>query len=174
MNIELARNFIERIEQLSTGQLAMLRRGCGARDSVEGRCPWLLGLIYSCACGNYEPTAFLVASLLAQYKTVDIRAGRHRADGNFGETWRRAIEKKSSESIKRRFHIILDAEYDPRTGEGDLPYRLRQMVRYAASKDVGINWPQLLIDLRFWNQVGKRVQKEWARSFFSNQHAENA
>lgn len=163
--------YIERIEGLDAGDLAMLRRGCGERDPVEGRCPWLLSIIHGVAT---EATAFLVASLLAQYKTVDIRAGRHRIDGDFGVTWRRAVAGNSSKSIRRRFHILLDADYDPWTGEGDLPYRLRQTVRYAASKGVGVDWPTLLTDLKFWSQPEKRVQKRWARSFLSEERPEGA
>lgn len=163
--------FVERIEKLDTGQLAMLRRGCGERDPVEGRCPWLLGLIHGAAT---EPAAFLVASLLAQYKTADIKAGRHRSRGNFGDTWKRAVAATNSESIRRRFHILLDADYDPLTGDGDLPHRLRQMVRYAASRDVGVDWPALLKHVRDWNSPDKWVQKEWARSFFSSQGPEDS
>lgn len=164
--------FVERVEKLDPGELAALRRGCGARDPVEGRCPWLVGEIWGAA---KEPAAFLVASLLAQYSTAKIRAGAHRlkiggnnAEGNFGVTWKQAISGTDSDSIKRRFHILLDSEYDPDTGDGDLPYRLRQMVRYAASKGVGVDWAQLLLDLKFWNRFEKRTQKQWARSFFAS------
>ncbi len=157
--------FVERIEALDTGGLAMLRRGCGERDPVEGRCPWLLGLIHGVAT---EPTAFLVASLLAQYKTSEIKAGNHRMRGNFGLTWKRAIAGSSSKSLTRRFHVLLDCDFDPTNGEGDLPYRLRQMARYAAGKPVGIDWPQLLRDVRRWNSPTKVAQKEWARSFFAD------
>ncbi len=156
--------FVERVETLDSGRLAMLRRGCGKRDPVEGRCPWLIGLIHGVAS---EPVAFLAASLLAQYKTADIRAGHHRSKGNFGTTWKRALAGSDSRSLPRRFHILLDAYYDPWQGDGDLPYRLRQMVRYAAGKGVGVNWPMLLTDLKFWNRPEKHVQKRWARSFFA-------
>ncbi len=164
--------FVERVEKLNPGELAALRRGCGARDHVEGRCPWLVGEIRGAA---KESVAFLVASLLAQYSTTKIRAGAHRlkvggnnAAGNFGVTWKQAISGTDSDSIKRRFHILLDSEYDPDTGDGDLPYRLRQMVRYAASKGVGVDWAQLLLDLKFWNHFEKRAHKRWARGFFAS------
>lgn len=163
--------FVERMEQLGTGELAMLRRGCGERDPVEGRCPWFLSHIHGIAT---EPVAFLLASLFAQYKTSDIRAGRHRIHGNFGTTWKLAIAGSDSESIKRRFHIALDAGYDPRTGDGDLPYRLRQMVRFAASNGIGVDWPLLLKHLRSWDAPTKWVQKDWARSFFTNERHEDA
>jgi len=159
------KRFIERIERLGTGQMASLRRGCGKRDPVEGRCPWLIGLIYGVAP---EPLAFLVASLLAQYKTSDIRIGHHSSQKNFGNTWERAISGTDSDSIKRRFSVLLDAAYTPQTGDGDLPYRLRQMVRYSAGKGVGVNWPLLLFHLRSWNSPTKWVQKEWARAFYSS------
>ncbi len=163
--------FVERIERLDTGELAMLRRGCGERDPVEGRCPWLIGYIHGVAG---EATAFLVASLLAQYKTNEIRTGGHRMGGNFGLTWKRAIAGTDSESIRRRFRVLLDAHYDPWTGDGDLPYRLRQMVRYAAGKGVGVDWPVLLKHIRGWDSAAKWVQKEWARGFFSDGHPDNA
>lgn len=158
--------FVERVEKLAPGELSALRRGCGARDPVEGRCPWLVGEIRGAA---KEPVAFLLASLLAQYSTATIRARGHCGQGNFGATWKRAIAGTESDSIKRRLHILLDCEYDPDTGEGDLPYRLRQMVRYAASKGVGVDWTQLLRDLKFWNHPEKGAQKRWARSFFASE-----
>lgn len=156
--------FVQRVEQSDGGRLAALRRGCGERDPVEGRCAWLLSLIGGAAS---EPVAFLAASLLAQYSTASIRAGGHRGPGDFGTTWKRAISGSGSKSIERRFHVLLDAEFDPRTGDGDLPYRLRQMVRYAAAKGAGTNWPTLVVDLKYWNHPEKRVQKRWASSFFS-------
>lgn len=169
--------FIEWIEGLDSGQLAALRRGCGERDPVEGRCPWIHAGIRGAAT---EPVAFLTASLLAQYSTAKIRVGAHRLNAvkegdagmNFADTWKRATAGTDSDSIKRRFHILLDSEFDPKSGEGDLPYRLRQMVRYAASKGVGVAWTQLLTDLKFWNHPEKRVQKRWARRYFANEPRE--
>ena len=161
---EPEKDFIERIEKLGSGELARLRRGCGERDPVEGRCPWLIAFIHGVAS---QPAAFLVASLLAQYSTVNIHAGHHRMEGDFGLTWKRAIAGNGSDSIKRRFHILLDAEYEPGSGDGDMPYRLRQMVRYAAGKGIGVDWPLLLEHVRGWNSPKKWVQKKWASTFFT-------
>ncbi len=95
-----------------------MRRACGARDPVEGRCPWLVGLIHGTAGEN---VAFLAASLLAQYKTAVIRTGRHRIEGNFGITWKRAVARIASDSIERRFHILLESEYDHGLEKGIFP-----------------------------------------------------
>ncbi|MCK9526382.1 MAG: type I-E CRISPR-associated protein Cse2/CasB, partial [Limnochordia bacterium] len=45
---------------------------------------------------------------------------------------------------------------------------LRQMIRYSSGKNIGVDWPRLLADLKYWNNPEKTVQKNWARNFFSN------
>lgn len=169
-NLDLGKEqeFIKRVEGLSTGELAGLRRGCGKPYCGEGRCCWFEGVIWGAAKG---PAAFLVASLLAQYKTSVIKQGGHALSGDFedfGKTWRRAVADREGETMRKRFLAVLDAEFDPHTGAGDLPYRLRQMVKYAASKGFRVNWALLLQDLGRWNYADKRVQKRWARSFFEH------
>jgi len=158
--------FVRRLEELDKGSLATLRRSCGERDPLTGRCPWFYGLVQDAAG---ESVAFLLAGLMAQYKTLDIKAGRHRIKGSFGRTWRLATVGNTSQSLQQRFRTLLDAEYNPASGEGDLPPRMRKMVRYAASKGIGIDWPVLLTDLTFWNSQGKVSQKKWARDFYAPQ-----
>lgn len=166
---EKEKAFITRIEQLDTAALASLRRGCGERDPTEGRCPWFYSVIHGVAS---DAVAFLVASLLAQYRTSDIKTGRHHLEGDFGITWKRAQDHSGSASLAKRFEILLDADYDPRTGSGDLPYRLRQLVRLAKSKGVGLDWAQLLVDLRAWHHPSKLTQKKWARHYFTVEPSE--
>lgn len=156
--------FVRRLERLDNGSLAALRRSCGERDPIAGRCPWFYGLVQGAAG---ESAAFLLAGLMAQYKTLDIKAGRHRIEGSFGRTWRLATVGNASQSLQQRFRTLLDAEYNPASGEGDLPPRLRKMIRYSASKGIGIDWPVLLTDLTFWNSQGKASQKRWARDFYA-------
>jgi len=170
-NLEREKEFIERIEQLDSGKLAMLRRGCGERDAIAGKCPWFYGVLQG--IGD-ETTSYLVASLMAQYSTAKVKSGSHRAEGDFGSTWKKAITASGSESLQRRFLILLDSDYNSYTGEGDLPYRLRQMVRYVAHMRLGINWPRLFDDIKQWNHPDKHVQKRWARSFYGNQHQDDA
>lgn len=155
---------VDRIEALGNGELAELRRGCGARIADRPRLLWFAGLVRG---SLNEEAAFLSATLLAQYSTLTIRAGRHRGEGDFGQTWRRAIGPNPSDSLRRRFLLLLDCALQP-DGSGDLPFRLRQMVRFAASKEVGIDWPQLMRDLRNWSHPEKFVQKRWARSFYGD------
>jgi len=170
-NLQREEEFIERIEQLDTGKLAMLRRGCGERDAIAGKCPWFYGVLRG--EGN-ETTSYLVASLMAQYSTSKIKSGSHRDEGDFGSTLKKAFNASGSESMKRRFLILLDSDYNSYTGEGDLPYRLRQMIRYVAHLRLGVDWPQLFDDIKLWNHPDKYVQKRWARSFYGNQRQDDA
>ena len=41
------------------------------------------------------------------------------------------------------------------------------MVRYAAGKGIGVDWPLLLRHVKKWNLKEKWVQKQWAGSFFT-------
>ena len=63
-------------------------------------------------------------------------------------------------SIQSRFERLLDSDLD------ELPYRLRQAVTLIASKNVAIDWPQLLSDLHGWNWSSHSVQENWAKQFW--------
>ena len=107
----------------------------------------------------------------------------HVPGGDFGRTLnelaRRMSSERGDEALRRfrRFHILLDAEFDTirdplnddapwQNGGGEMAYRMRQMVRLLASKRLGPNWPELLVDLCDWSRADKRIQKKWARSYF--------
>jgi hypothetical protein len=66
--------------------------------------------------------------------------------------------------------ILLDSEFDLidgyQPGGGEMAYRLRQCIRLADSKEVGVDWTKLIKDLIFWTHPGKNVKKRWANSYF--------
>jgi CRISPR system Cascade subunit CasB len=47
-----------------------------------------------------------------------------------------------------------------------VPEHLRQILSLLKSKDVPINWAQLLSDIRHWERDDRIVQKAWARAFW--------
>lgn len=69
--------------------------------------------------------------------------------------------------FERRLRLLLDAEltWD---GQGELPFRLRQCVRFVLSGKVGIAWPQLLYDLWCWNWPSRPARREWAQAFYGD------
>jgi CRISPR system Cascade subunit CasB len=68
------------------------------------------------------------------------------------------LASDKSPSIEKRFIALLDAD------EGQLPFRLRQMV--ALLKEYTIDFDALRQDLLSWNHPEKFVQIKWARAFY--------
>jgi CRISPR system Cascade subunit CasB len=66
------------------------------------------------------------------------------------------------DGVDRRAAVLLDAH------RAELPFRLRQAVRLAASHERPIDWRRLLADLLRWEHPRRPVQKAWARSYFGD------
>ncbi len=74
-----------------------------------------------------------------------------------------------ADGLERKFSSLLNSEID------DLPFKLRQLMRFIAGKNIPVNYHILLSDLLRWGASDKYVQLGWARSFWSGRsdHAEN-
>ncbi|MEX2755946.1 MAG: type I-E CRISPR-associated protein Cse2/CasB [Candidatus Sigynarchaeota archaeon] len=94
-------------------------------------------------------------------------ASRTTTDDKKGTGKKNESQKDESResSIDKRFSALLESSIET----GELAYRLRQLVRLAASKEIGVNWGTLLDDLLWWGHEAKRVQKRWARSYYGEQ-----
>ncbi|MFH0991637.1 MAG: type I-E CRISPR-associated protein Cse2/CasB [bacterium] len=86
--------------------------------------------------------------------------------GNFGTTCK-AIELRRGEKTgddnkltptERRFQHLMAAERE------ELHSRVMRMVLMAKSQDVPVNYEQLQIDLKFWND---RIKTKWAAAFWA-------
>lgn len=75
---------------------------------------------------------------------------------------RQIAHARDSASIEARFTALLDADDD------ELGWRLRHVVQLLAADGVAIDWPALLEDMFSWNHPRKRVQQQWARSFWQS------
>ena len=151
--------FCKRLEQLDAGERARLKRNAG-RTLAESHDA--LGLFFrllrSLNVPRYEPveeTYFLVATLFPWAES--------REEGNLGHALRLARDEKYAQGLDRRVEVLLDANRE------QLPFRLRQAVRFLDSQRVGVNWPQLLKDLLAWDHPKRYVQENWARTYFANQ-----
>ena len=151
-------------------RLAILRRCAGGtltQAIAEGqRVTWMYRL-FTQFPEFQEESLLLTATLLAFDRGY--LEGSTPPAGSLGRTMSRlkGLPGVSEQSVERRFAILLDADYDGLTGAGELPYRLRQTVKYVLSKKEQIDWPQLLEDVRWWNGPQKRVQKCWAKDFYA-------
>lgn len=168
-----ARAFVDAVREwhvTDKGRLATLRRCAGdtiAEALDQGRgIAWFFQLLDRFGGTYGEENVFLVATLLAfDRRTLD---GGPAFRGSFGRTMAafKARPDTSDDSVERRFAILIDADLDPQHG-GELPFRLRQTIKLVLSKEISIDWSQLLSDLCFWSHPDKYIQKKWARDFYA-------
>ena len=80
----------------------------------------------------------------------------------FPKAMRKCQQQDGSNSTEKRFTALLDADAD------ELRWRLRSAVTLVKSKDIALNWPELLDDLLKWDNPGRPVQTKWARAFWED------
>jgi CRISPR system Cascade subunit CasB len=165
-----ATEFVDRLATLPRGELAILKRNANNTLSESRNA---IGIFYrllppSKQNGPDEEIYFLVATLYG--------CNKYSGTGDFGLVMRRVKGSTGDavgSGVDRRMSILLDSEFGLidgyRHGGGEMAYRMRQCVLLAGNKEVGIDWEQLLHDLCRWQQPGKRVRKQWARSYFGIQ-----
>ncbi len=149
--------FIDRLDALEPGPRARLKRNAG-NTLAEARA--VLPLFYRILPGRivlrtHVDTYFLVATLHG----LNPRPG---FQGNFARTLANVADAPAvnRDGVDRRVAVLLDSH------RGELPFRLRQAVRFVASHERPIDWPQLLQDLLRWDYPSRIVQRAWARSYF--------
>lgn len=157
-----AQPFIDYLKSLAESQnrgaLAALRRGLGqppgtAAETFRYVEPWLGERRSAAREGAY----YLVASLFAYHPMFTDQ-------GNMGTHMDQARTEGNAGALERRFTILLAAHAD------DLPNYLRQAISFLKSKDVPVNWNELLWDLQNWDEKRddsrQSVQKKWAGAFW--------
>jgi CRISPR system Cascade subunit CasB len=150
-----AKIFINRLEELDAADRARLKRNAG--QSLGEARHETLGLFYSLLPRDVhhqqEDIYFLAATL---FPLAD-GGGR----GNLGASLKEARNDKNAAGLDRRVKHLLDAD------EGQLPFRMRQAIRFLQSNRVGVDWPCLLEDLMYWSHPERWVQRRWARAYYS-------
>lgn len=104
-------------------------------------------------------TYYLTAALFAAHQLYTTEYS------NLGAHFHQLLDLQKPDAnkpIERRFTYLLAAHPD------DLHFHLRQSVAYLKSKEVKINWEQLMWDIYHWNDPDKRstVQERWASRFW--------
>ena len=139
------------VEKDDRAALAALRRGLGKAPGTEPEMyRYIVPLLPENAYQNQEQVFYLIASLFASHP---VSAGK----GNLGAHLAQARGENNADALERRFTALLSAHPD------DLPNYLRQTISLLKSKDVPVNWNQLLQDLLWWND---RTRKSWATNFW--------
>ena len=140
--------------------LAALRRGLGAAPGeAPDMFPYVVPFVQRCN----EDDIYLIASLFALHPSSI-------SSGNIGDHLRRlADDEGSGEATERRFVQLL------RTRRDTLEPRLRQQISILKSKDIAVNWHQLIRDVGHWDYEERFVQRNWAGAFWrANQSESNS
>ncbi len=172
--------FIKHLEGLvrdkNRAALARLRSGLRRKDSRSMEMYPVIGRFLSEKPNrNYENAVFIVAALFAYYPDAKTNAGNLGAslkELKNKEKKQNPQEDSKSNPIEKRLVALLNAEAD------ELPDYLRQIVGLLKSKEIPVNWQQLLKDVQYWetndeNSKYESVQKKWARSFWGSYNNEN-
>jgi len=113
-----------------------------------------------------EDAYYLVAALFAYWhQGRDVVAAS--PPGNLGGSLALLVTPESSASLDLRVTALLKGHRD------DLPVHLRQAVGLLKSKDISVDWHQLLKDLLNWDHEDQFVQRNWAKAFWGR-HPEGA
>jgi CRISPR type I-E-associated protein CasB/Cse2 len=111
------------------------------------------------------------------YFTVAPLFGLHHDEisyeGNMGSHFRQLCppNEEIPRSVERRFMQLLACDAN------DLDDLLRQAVTLLKAKDVGVNWQQLLWDVRRWRWDDDRrdqVRKAWSKAFWRAEYNQQA
>lgn len=152
--------FVDYLQRLAEGQergaLAALRRGLGQPPGTAAEMfPYVVPYLPPNPSRTQEAAYYLTASLFALHP----KAG---GQGNMGSHLAQTRTESGDDALERRFTALLSAHVD------DLPFYLRQAASYLKSKEVPIDWNQLLKDLQAWDHPDRYVQKAWANAFWGS------
>ena len=132
--------------------LAHLRRGLDSPVYALARVGWLFATVPH----NYGDAALLAAGLFAWGKG---QCG-HAQGVNFGAAFGAGLSEDAKKPRERRFVDLVETDLS------DLPQKLRQAVSLLARDGVGLDWEQLVRDLKHWDHADRPVQKRWAQGFW--------
>jgi CRISPR system Cascade subunit CasB len=145
----------------SRAELAALRRGLGERPGTAvGMYRYIAPRVPEWAEGWAHDAHYLIAALFALHP-LPWPEPRGTWETNFGGSFARLAALTESASIERRFTALLDAHRD------DLGEHLRHAVSLLKAHDVPVDWAQLLTHIISWDDEDRRVQRHWARTFWS-------
>ena len=154
--------FVEYLEELERDEdraaLAALRRSV---SKSPGEAAEAHRYVLPFNPATWEESAYyLVGGLFALHPRSWRREEGDRSLTNLGASFARLGSQVDSKSIEKRFVALLNSH------EEDLAEHLRHTIGLLGSKEIPVDWVQLLKDLRNWNHEDRFVQLNWARAFW--------
>jgi len=144
------------------GVMAALRRGLGQPPgTIYSMYRYVVPFLGDEVSLARDAAYYLVAALYAYHPmSGDLK--------NLGASMALLRDPKgeNNDALERRFTVLLAAHPD------DLDVYLRQAIGVLKSKDIPVNWHQLLADVLAWGHPNRYVQRNWAHAFWSRAASE--
>lgn len=192
-----AERFVEYLQQLAATEdraaLAILRRGLGrAPGEVAEAYRYVVPWLPEAPRRGEEEAYFLVAALFAwhpQRWPAETAAGSTNLGASLRWLAQRMQQRTASEpssmpsspapqagddkqhqatadvssntAVERRLIALLRCHRD------ELPEQLRHIVGLLRAHEVPVDWARLLRDIQDWERDDRRVQRAWARAYWS-------
>lgn len=163
-------SFIARLARLDAGGLAVLRRSAGQTlaESPRSYSVFFAALPQGITRPKQQERFFLVATL---YALTTRGSDERRTSGglSLGMALRALRQDQLAAtgrgqddkiSLDRRLAALINAD------AAQLPFRLRQIVRLAHSRDQALDWHTLLRALLNWEHPDHVVQQRWMREYY--------
>lgn len=148
-------------EQEDRAALAALRRGLSRPPGETMEMHPYVAPFTQKLTRKQEDAYYLIAALFGLYPGENWTSREGRLRTNLGASLRWFANESSSESVERRFVALLNTHAD------DLSEHLRQTISLLKSKDIPVDWRQLLRDVINWDDDDRFVQRNWSKAFWS-------
>lgn len=159
------RKFLQAIEkdiEQDSGAKAILKRSLSG-ETKQIRATYQIVFRHLGGIEYNQDEWILVAGLFAYYpQKLDRESSK-----NFGSSARGLALVNKSEGADRRFRALLDTSLE------DIRSPLTALIRQVKSKEIAIDYPQLLADLCRWEHSDIYIQDRWAKSFWGYQPPED-
>lgn len=152
-------------ESSNRAALAALRRGLGKSPGEAAEMfPYVVPWVPNDPKEWEEAPYYLVASLFALHPLPWPESDATSASSRtFGASMAKLIATPDRlDAVERRFVALLNAHPE------DIGDHLRRNVALLKAADIPVDWAQLLTDLLWWDHPQRRVQRRWARSFWTS------
>lgn len=147
--------------------LAALRRGLG---KPPGQAAEMFRYVAPYAAEVADPDwYYVVAALFALHPSHWTGAPARGRSTNLGaslaslaETERTRLGGRDPTNVEQRFTTLLNAH------TADLSEHLRRVVALLKTKEIRVDYAQLLHDIRWWSRASRETQRAWAEAFWGS------
>lgn len=153
--------FLERVNALSTGERAVLKRSAGKMlHEADGRAIAAFYKCYPLEAGETQKKWFAVACIYCMWNWEEEQREARPLPHILSDLRR---EETISESMEHRLTGLLDLKWDD---DGYLLTKLVRIIKMVKAKGYAVDCVALLKSLQGWNYDSQYVQREWAYSFY--------